>query len=854
MLRSVTKTVTSLLFFTAFLSSAAAQKAQVSIKSISPEMGPPGTEVMISGSNFAAEESDNRVFLGKQKLKILSVFPNSIKVVIPNGAKSGIIKVQTRKNGASQAPKPFTVLVPLILSGVSPTAAMAGEEVSLKGSGFDRNPQSNKVSLSGKPCKVIRVSPKELVVSIPSKAKSGTFKVEVPGQGPVETKEKFTVAVQPKITKFTPTSGRPGDTVTIRGMNFGNDAGAVEVRIGAEPCKILSVNDRTITVEITPATQSGAVQLAVNNIKSDPSKGAFTVKAQLKATKMDPLTVSPGGEVRIFGTGFGDKTADHVLTVGNLKIKATEVTTAYAAFKIPTNVSGGKNKVSLNVKNVGVINIPVPLTVIQPATITEFTPTSGSDGTTVTINGSNFGDAPNNVRVYLGRQYAQVLSVTPSAIVATIPNGAASSRITVQTRYNGTAVSKQTFTVATPLTATGFAPMSGKPDQQVRIYGQGFSSNPKHNRVTMGNVNVPVLQAAPNNLLVKIPGGASSGPFSISVKGGGSTQTPGVFQIVQAPPPPPPQAAMSISSITPTSGSVGTYVRITGQGFPTTGVRAYVGQTPAGIRVYSPTQAMIAIPNQAIGGPITLMTPTGARAISKENFQMVSDVSVNKFYPQSGRPGTTVTLYGNEFAPGKTQVYLGSQQLKVQPGSNATMLQVAIPENAESGPFRVLVAGRKEVRSVGAFKVLPPVTTFTAKDEPKAETVLASKPDDTPVIEKLMKEEPKEAVPAKKETPEKAPTMDELLGFESDGETMALNSFEPETAAAGDTITINGSGFGDTVDKVKAWVGTKPAKVIGCVPDMIMIEVPKGADKGKIKLRIAGKPPLTSKKEFTEKQ
>jgi hypothetical protein len=365
----------------------------------------------------------------------------------------------------------------------------------------------------------------------------------------------------------------------------------------------------------------------------------------------------------------------------------------------------------------------------------------------------------------------------------------------------------------------------------------------------MGNVTVPVLQATPNNLLVQIPQGAASSPFNISVKGSGSTQTASIFQILQAPST-PMQTQLSISKITPSKGTVGTYVRITGQGFTTTGMRAYVGRTPAGIRVYSPTQAMIAIPNQATGGPVMLMTPTGVRAVSKETFQLVAEVSVNKFYPQSGRPGTAVTIYGTEFIPGRMQVYLGKVPLKIQPGGNATMLRVQIPENAQSGPFRVVVPGRKEIRSVGAFKVLPPLATFKAKEEPKVDAVLASKPDDTPIIEKLMTEEPKGAVPAKAKSPEKAPTMDELLGFESDGETMAISGFEPASGPVGETIMINGSGFGDDPNKVKAWVGTEPAKVIGCVPDMIMIEVPKGVQKGKVKLRIAGKPPLTSKKEF----
>jgi hypothetical protein len=518
------------------------------------------------------------------------------------------------------------------------------------------------------------------------------------------------------------------------------------------------------------------------------------------------------------------------------------------AFKIPKKISGGKHSVRLEVKKIGTINIPVPLTVVQQIEVSGFSPESGPGGSTVTIYGSNFGNEPGNVRVYIGRQFAKVRSVSPEAIVVTLPQNAASSRFTVQTRYNGTAVSATNFFVGVPLSVSSFSPSTGRPNQQVRIYGQGFAANPSQNQVALGKVSVPVLQAAPNNLLVQIPPNAQSNRFSVTVAGHGTAQTPGTFQVIQMPKA-SAAAAISITSITPESGGVGSYVRVTGTGFAN-GLRAYIGRTPAGVRVYSATQAMIGVPSNATGGAITFMLPSGARATSKQTFVLAAEVTVNKFFPISGRPGARVTIYGSEFVPGKTAVYLGKRQLPVQPGGSATMLQVTIPDDAESGPFRVLAPGKKEIRSVGAFKVLPPLATYKPTETPKPEEVLASKPDDTPVIEKLMKEEPREAIPGQKGTPEKAPTMDELLGFESDGEVLEFKSFDPEAGAVGDTVMLNGSGFGDDPKKVQAWFGEKKANVVGCVPDMIMVEVPKGASKGRIKLRIGGKPPLTSKKDF----
>ena len=833
------------------ISTAATAQKKVTVTAIKPTKGIPGSEITITGSNFAAELSDNRVFLNKTQMKLTNVFPNTITAIIPKKAKSGAIKVQTRKNGSATAPNKFTVITPLTIKGISAKKTTVGGQLVIRGSGFDPKPKNNKVRLGKLKCKVVRVSRNEMAFEVPNKAVKGKLSIEVPDQPAVTSPGDIAVYEKPKITKFTPTSGRSGQEISIRGDNFGNSVGSVEVRIGAVPVQVVSVKSKEIKAKITSNARSGAVQLAVNGIKSDPSNKSFTVQAPLKATKMDPLSVSPGGEVRIYGTGFATKAKDHTLHIGNKSVRATTVASDHVAFTIPNKIAGGKHSVTLDVKKLGTISIPVPLNIIQQVDISSFTPTSGPPGSSVTIYGNNFGNNSKDVRVFIGRQAAPVRSVSSDSISISVPNNASSSRITVQTRYNGTAVTSETFSVGIPLSVSSFSPSGGSPNQQVRIYGQGFSSTPAQNKVFLGKTPVKVLQAAPNNLLVQIPQKARSNRFTVTV-GKKSGQTPGTFQVLEAAKA-QSIAGLTIMSITPTSGTGGSVIQIKGTGFEN-GIRAWIGRTAAGIKVYSPTQAIIGVPHNAAGGAITLMLPSGVRTMSKETFKIAAEVTVNKFYPTSGRPGAQVTLYGTEFAPGRTQVYLGNTALPVKPGGNATMLQVTIPETAQSGPFRVAVAGKKEIRSVSAFKVLPPIQQFQPKEEPKAESVLASKPDDTPVIEKLMKEEPKEALPAKKETPEKAPTMDELLGFESDGEKLEFKSFEPTSGAVGDTITLNGSGFGDDPKKVQAWINDQQAMVVGCVPDMIMIEVPQKAASGRIKIRIGGKPPLTSKKNIDIKK
>ncbi len=648
-------------------------------------------------------------------------------------------------------------------------------------------------------------------------------------------------AKQPRINKFTPNAGPPGQEVKIAGVNFGNNSKVVEVRLGGVPMEIVKVKNNEIRAKVTGQNRTGVIQLAVSGVRSDPTSETFEVYPPVKATKMDPMTVSPGGEVKIYGSGFSSNPSDHILTIGNHKTVASRMEGSVAVFVVPSKVSPGPNAVVFEVKRRGIINIPVPLTISDGAAITSFAPMQGEPGTVVTIYGKGFGSSSSDVRVTVGGQYAQVNSVSPTAIVITVPAISSPSPITVQTKRGGTLVSSQSFAVSVQVVISTFAPMAGQPNQQVRLYGQGFDPNPRRNRVTLGNKMVQVLEAAPNTLVVKIPANASSDTFRITVEGGGSAESATAFQVAEP---------LVVTGFSPDNGSTGAFVKVTGKGFTTSGMRAFIGQTPVGLRVLSPTQALIGVPSKAKDGPIVMMSPAGVKASSKTSFRIIADVSVNKFYPLSGRPGTKVTLYGDQFEVGKTKIYLGKAELKLEPGMNSTMMVATVPNEAESGPFRVAVAGRREVRSVGAFKVLPPVETFTPKPtEPKPST-LDIKPDDKPVIEKLMSETPTEAIPKKAETG-KAPTIDELLGFESDGtDTTGIVSFDPGEGPVGETVMINGSGFGDDPKKVTAWIGDKKATVVGCVPDMIMIEVPSGAVTGKIKIKVGAKEPMVSKTNF----
>lgn len=83
---------------------------------------------------------------------------------------------------------------------------------------------------------------------------------------------------------------------------------------------------------------------------------------------------------------------------------------------------------------------------IPAPSITNFTPPSGKVGTSVTINGKNFGNTKTNNTVKFGNVVAEITTVSTTKLVVTVPVGATTGKISV-TANGDTATSSSTFTV-----------------------------------------------------------------------------------------------------------------------------------------------------------------------------------------------------------------------------------------------------------------------------------------------------------------------------------------------------------------------------------------------------------------------
>src|ERR1043166_98522 len=157
---------------------------------------------------------------------------------------------------------------------------------------------------------------------------------------------------------------------------------------------------------------------------------------------------------------------------------------------------------------------------------------------------------------------------------------------------------------------------------------------------------------------------------------------------------PPP--APAITSVSPSSGSVGTIVTIAGNNFGASQGTSTVtfNGTAAAASVWSATSLMVGVPTGATSGPVVVTV--GGQVSNAVTFIVTTPApAITTLTPTSGAVGTTVTIAGSNF--GATQgtspgTFTGTAATPT--AWSATSVTVAVPTGATTGPVIVTVNGQ----------------------------------------------------------------------------------------------------------------------------------------------------------------
>ncbi|HEX6885014.1 MAG TPA: IPT/TIG domain-containing protein, partial [Planctomycetota bacterium] len=236
------------------------------LTSFTPDRGPVGNSVVISGTNFSGT---TRVAFAGTSASFRVTSSTRIDATVPTGAVSGRITVTT-PGGTATSSGEFTVTRPPTIKSFSPASGPPGMQVSIVGGAFTG---THSVRFGGVEASFHVLSPTEIKATVPDGATVGPIRVAT-ADGVAVSSVDFRVTRPPSVDSFFPILGTVGTPVTLTGEHF---TGASSVSFNGTASSAFTVlNDRTILVLVPPGARSGKISVSTRD-GTGTSRAVFTV-------------------------------------------------------------------------------------------------------------------------------------------------------------------------------------------------------------------------------------------------------------------------------------------------------------------------------------------------------------------------------------------------------------------------------------------------------------------------------------------------------------------------------------------------------------------------------------------------
>jgi hypothetical protein len=278
------------------------------------------------------------------------------------------------------------------------------------------------------------------------------------------------LAVAPTVTSYTPGAGVAGVTaVTINGTAFFNGGVSSAVTAvtfaGGAAATPGVVTDIAIPTTVPCAAITGAV--TVTTTGGSVAGPSFTVTSQGAPTVLAG-TGAIGATVTVTGTNFCGATT---VLINGISATKTVLSNTSMTVTVPSTTLGA-GTIQVTNSSGGPVAAAFTVTATGP-TITSFTPTSGTVGSSVVITGTNF-TGITAVRFFNAKTATFVVNST-TQITATVPSGATTGQIQVS-NATVTGTSAGIFTVTGG--GTNARTVSFRFEPNSRVSGQVTSSGP----------------------------------------------------------------------------------------------------------------------------------------------------------------------------------------------------------------------------------------------------------------------------------------------------------------------------------------------------------------------------------------
>ena len=273
-----------------------------------------GQRATLTGSGFGAEPQAVTVVFGDREARVLQASPKRLEVEVPESVVAagaeGRVSVVVRANGRTSGVVDVAVFQGPRLHGISPGAAMPGEEVMLAGAGWGIGAT---VQFGSVPAQILEVQATQIRALVPElPGGPGTEAPVVVSVGGVESNQApFILGHLPVLSGLNPKDAAPGDVVSVSGRGFDTIAPRNDVRVGGVPALVIaSSNDslQMIVPRLGPGEATRAVELRV---PGSTNVGQALLQLKPPADPVDfrfiaePFAPAPGRMHALLATGFG---------------------------------------------------------------------------------------------------------------------------------------------------------------------------------------------------------------------------------------------------------------------------------------------------------------------------------------------------------------------------------------------------------------------------------------------------------------------------------------------------------------------------------------------------------------------
>ncbi|CAL1525941.1 unnamed protein product, partial [Lymnaea stagnalis] len=416
-----------------------------------------------------------------------------------------INKVPTRcEKGISCAFSWSTAHTPSI-THINPTSGSAGASVQISGSGFDAsNPGNNRVIIGSAACSATKATATLITCTLGNGATStADVKVIVDKKGLAQGSVKFTYITG--VKSYSPKSGsfEGGTLITINGYGFTSDA---LVKIGGVECKIETIVESIIKCRSPKSTSTSTSEIEEINLSQPGSSlkvGTFTYDRSptftpvVTSISQSTSGISGGDTITINGKSFGDTKMP--VKLGEASMTVTSYTDTKITAVLPP-LPDGAYKLIIDVQGKGYADLStnrIP-DIVYTFQVTGMSPQFGSlyGGTDLFITGRGFSTNTSVMNVSVGPHKCDISEISQTSIKCRIAN--TGKRIDIS--------------------ATGVH----------KVYGRGYAWDKDPITIAVGDyitwhwetpqyvsdMSYSVQQTATPSDFQNMPGGFSSGPNS----------------------------------------------------------------------------------------------------------------------------------------------------------------------------------------------------------------------------------------------------------------------------------------------------------------------------------------------------